>query len=89
VWHGALLSSAMFTLGKYGLALYFKYATPTSAFGAAGSLAAVLLWVYYSSFILFFGAEFTKVDAKRHRAMPDADENPQAHRYHHLRAHAA
>ena len=41
--------------------LYFRYAAPTSAFRAAGSLAAVLLWVYYSSFILFFGAEFTKL----------------------------
>ena len=65
VWRGALLSSAMFTVGKYMLALYFKYAAPTSAFGAAGSLAAVMLWVYYSSFILFFGAEFTKVESSR------------------------
>jgi membrane protein len=61
VWSGALLTAVLFTLGKYGLTLYFKYGTPTSAFGAAGSLAAVLLWVYYSAFILFFGAEFTKV----------------------------
>ncbi len=66
VWIGALLTAALFTGGKYGLALYFKYGTPTSAFGAAGSLAAVLLWVYYSSFILFFGAEFTKVWALAH-----------------------
>ncbi len=58
---GALLTAALFTIGKYGLAIYFKKAAPTSAFGAAGSLAAVLLWVYYSAFILFFGAEFTKV----------------------------
>jgi len=66
VWLGAVLTAALFIVGKYGLALYFKYATPTSAFGAAGSLAAVLLWVYYSSFILFFGAEFTKVWSLRH-----------------------
>jgi membrane protein len=70
VWMGALLTAGMFTIGKYALALYFKYATPTSAFGAAGSLAAVLLWVYYSSFILFFGAEFTKVWTKRHDHAP-------------------
>ncbi|HEX4125382.1 MAG TPA: YhjD/YihY/BrkB family envelope integrity protein, partial [Tepidisphaeraceae bacterium] len=44
-----------------GLAEYFKLAAPSSAYGAAGSLAAVMLWVYYSAFILFFGAEFTKV----------------------------
>ncbi|HWE04849.1 MAG TPA: YihY/virulence factor BrkB family protein [Tepidisphaeraceae bacterium] len=61
VWAGAVLTAALFIVGKYGLALYFKYGTPTSAFGAAGSLVAVLLWVYYSAFILFFGAEFTKV----------------------------
>ena len=60
-------------LGKYGLAMYFKYAAPTSAFGAAGSLAAVLLWVYYSGFILFFGAEFTKAWALAHghHVVPD------------------
>jgi hypothetical protein len=61
VWHAALISGVLFTLGKYGLAIYFKYEAPTSAFGVAGSLVAVLLWVYYSSFILFFGAEFSKV----------------------------
>jgi membrane protein len=66
VWHASLLTGALFTLGKYGLAAYFRYATPTSAFGAAGSLVAVLLWVYYSSFILFFGAEYSKVWAKQH-----------------------
>lgn len=58
---GALATAILFTVGKYALAIYFKKAAPTSAFGAAGSLAAVLLWVYYSAFILFFGAEFTKV----------------------------
>jgi membrane protein len=57
---GGLVTAVLFTIGKYGLAVYFKIATPTSAFGAAGSLAAVMLWVYYSAFILFFGAEFTK-----------------------------
>jgi membrane protein len=71
VWHASLMTGALFTVGKYGLALYFKYGTPTSAFGAAGSLVAVLLWVYYSSFILFFGAEFTKVWAKRHDGRAD------------------
>lgn len=75
VWRGALLSGIMFTLGKYGLALYFKYASPTSAFGAAGTLAAVMIWVYYSSFILFFGAEFTKIQGKLDDPLPSpADE---------------
>jgi membrane protein len=66
VWGGGLLTAVLFTAGKYALAAYFGYAAPTSAFGAAGSLAAVMLWVYYSSFILFFGAEFTKVWSLRH-----------------------
>jgi membrane protein len=70
VWAGATLTAVLFTLGKYGLAMYFVYASPTSAFGAAGSLVAVLLWVYYSSFILFFGAEFTKVWSVRHLHEP-------------------
>jgi membrane protein len=66
VWLGAVITAACFIVGKYALALYFRFASPTSAFGAAGSLAAVMLWVYYSSFILFFGAEFTKVWSIHH-----------------------
>ena len=66
VWLGGGLTAVLFTAGKYALAAYFRFGTPTSAFGAAGSLAAVMLWVYYSSFILFFGAEFTKVWSERH-----------------------
>ncbi len=63
-WVGAFLSGLLFVAGKYGLALYFKYAAPASAFGAMGSLAAVLIWIYYSCMIVFFGAEFTQVFAK-------------------------
>ncbi|MDB5297134.1 MAG: Ribonuclease [Phycisphaerales bacterium] len=75
VWVGGTLTGVLFTAGKYALAAYFGRAAPTSAFGAAGSLAAVMLWVYYSSFILFFGAEFTKVWSVRHlhdRVEPEA-----------------
>ena len=74
VWLGAAITAACFIVGKYALALYFRLASPTSAFGAAGSLAAVMLWVYYSSFILFFGAEFTKVWSIHHlghRVVPE------------------
>ena len=46
------------------LGLYFRFGSTTSAYGAAGSFVAVLLWVYYSGWILFFGAEFTSVYAK-------------------------
>jgi membrane protein len=61
VWLGALIGAILFTGGRHGLALYFKYAAHNSVYGAAGSLAAVLLWVYYSAFSLYYGAEFTKI----------------------------
>jgi membrane protein len=64
VWAGAIATSVLFVLGKFGLGVYFSYADPTSAFGAAGSLALLLLWIYYSAMILFLGAEFTQVLAK-------------------------
>jgi membrane protein len=61
---GAFITAVLFTLGRYGLALYFKFAAPTSVYGAAGSLAAVLIWIYYSAQIVLFGAVFTQVYAK-------------------------
>jgi len=63
VWIGALLTAALFKLGEYGLGYYFERSDPTSAFGAAGSMILLLLWVYYSVQILFLGAEFTQVYA--------------------------
>jgi membrane protein len=65
-WVGAGISAMLFLAGKYGLAIYFRYGSPTSAFGAVGSLAAVLIWVYYSCLIVFFGAELTQVFVKFH-----------------------
>jgi membrane protein len=65
VWHGALVTALLFTLGKLGIGLYLGKAAPGSAFGAAGSLIALIVWVYYSAQILFFGAEFTQVYARR------------------------
>jgi len=64
VWIGALFTSALFTLGKFLLGFYLGRAATASAYGAAGSVVIVLMWVYYSSIILFFGAEFTQVHAK-------------------------
>ncbi len=64
VFLGALVTAVLFKLGQYLLALYFKFGSATSLYGAAGSFVAVLLWVYYSGWILFFGAEFTSVYAK-------------------------
>jgi membrane protein len=65
VWHGALIATILFSAGRFGLAIYFKYARINNIYGAAGSLVAVLTWIYYSCFSLFFGAEFTKVWTRR------------------------
>jgi membrane protein len=64
VWLGSLLTGTLFTLGKIALAFYFGKANPASGYGAAGSVILILLWVSYSSMILFFGAEFTAAFAK-------------------------
>jgi membrane protein len=61
VWHGALIAAILFSAGRFGLSIFFKYARINNMYGAAGSLIAVLTWIYYSCFSLFFGAEFTKV----------------------------
>ena len=63
VWIGAALTSILFIIGKFGLGLYFGKADPAGAYGAAGSIVLILLWVSYSSMIVFFGAEFTKAYA--------------------------
>lgn len=66
VWIGAALTALLFTLGKSVIALYLAKTPITSAFGAAGSAIAGLLWVYYSAQIFFLGAEFTKLYARRY-----------------------
>jgi len=65
VWSGAAFTALLFTVGKYLIGLYLGKGSATSAFGAAGSLAVILLWVYYASQILLFGAQFTYVRAMR------------------------
>lgn len=60
VWVGALFTAGLFLLGKFAIGYYLSTSTIGTSFGAAGSLAILLAWVYYSSAILFFGAEFTK-----------------------------
>ncbi len=65
VWIGAFITAALFTVGKFALGLYLGKSSVSSSYGAAGSLIVLLLWVYYSSQILFFGAEFTQVYANR------------------------
>jgi membrane protein len=65
VWLGAAVTALLFWLGQWLLRLYLTWSQPTSAYGAAGSLALVLLWMYYSAMIFFLGAEFTQVLAQR------------------------
>jgi membrane protein len=68
VWIGAALTSLLFTIGKSLIGLYLGKSGVASAYGAAGSLVVVLIWIYYSAQILLFGAEFTQVHAQRHRS---------------------
>jgi membrane protein len=67
---GAFLTAALFTLGKVLIALYLRRSTAGSVYGAAGSFVLLLLWIYYSSQIFFFGAEFTKTWADTHGMPP-------------------
>ncbi len=64
VWIGSFVTSLLFELGKTSLGLYFGKANPGSGYGAAGSIVLILLWVSYSSMIVFFGAEFTHAYAE-------------------------
>lgn len=64
VWLGAIVTAALFTIGRYLIALYLSRSTVASIYGTAGSLVALLIWIYYSCAILFYGAEFTR--AYRH-----------------------
>jgi membrane protein len=66
VWIGAAVTALLFTVGKLLIGLYLGHASVGSTFGAAGSLLVFLVWVYYSAQILFFGAEFTQVYARRY-----------------------
>jgi membrane protein len=80
VWLGAFVTSLLFVFGKWAIGLYMGRAAVTSAFGAAGSIVALLVWVYYASFIVLFGAEFTHAYAKlleEHVTPPEAGAKRQ------------
>jgi membrane protein len=64
VWIGAAATAVLFSAGRYLISLYLSHSTVQSTYGAAGSLAVLLLWVYYSAQIFFLGAEFTQVYAR-------------------------
>ncbi|WP_140985338.1 YihY/virulence factor BrkB family protein [Asticcacaulis tiandongensis] len=61
VWVGAAITAILFSFGKYLIGLYLGQSALSSAYGAAGSLIVLLVWIYYSTQIFFFGAEFTQV----------------------------
>lgn len=66
VWVGAFVTAALFSAGKYVLGLYLGTSSVASSYGAAGSVVALVVWVYYSSQLVFLGAEFTQVFARRY-----------------------
>jgi membrane protein len=77
VWLGAATTSLLFAAGKFLIGFYLGHSTVTSIYGAAGSLVTLLLWVYYSSLMFFFGAELTQVYATRHGSKVIYAENAQ------------
>jgi membrane protein len=77
VWVGAATTALLFTVGKFLIGLYLGRSTAVSAYGAAGSVVLLLLWVYYSAQILFFGAEITEVYANRYGTRLQPTENAE------------
>lgn len=75
VWVGAMVTALLFELGKFGLSIYFGKSDPGSGYGAAGSIILILLWVSYSSMIVFYGAEFTHAYAELHDGYIPPDKN--------------
>jgi membrane protein len=78
VWLGATVTGLLFTAGKYCLGLYLSRGSVVSAYGAAGSLVVIMLWVYYSSLILLFGAELTRVYAESRGHVSRSENNAES-----------
>jgi membrane protein len=85
VFIGALMTAVLFSVGKLGIGFYLGQASVGSYYGAAGSFVVLLLWVYYSALVCFFGAEFTHVYARHTRthiqtqehAVPAGEKSPR------------
>jgi len=75
VWVGAAMTSFLFTIGKFLIGLYLGKSDVASAYGAAGSIVIILIWVYYSAQLLLFGAEFTAVYANRYGSRIEPADN--------------
>jgi membrane protein len=78
VWIGAVTTSLLFSVGKFLIGFYLGHGAVTSIYGAAGSLVTLLLWVYYSSLMFFFGAELTQVYATRYGSKAVSLKNTRA-----------
>jgi len=78
VWIGAFITSLLFVIGKSLLGIYFGQVDPGSTYGAAGIVVLVLLWVSYSSMILFFGAEFTYSYSERYKSGIESSSLPKS-----------
>lgn len=76
VWISAAATAVLFWVGQWVIALYLAHSAVASAFGAAGSLVVILVWVYYSSQILFFGADLTKVYARTYGSLALSSGDP-------------
>jgi len=75
VWIGAAFTSLLFTIGKFLIGFYLGRSSVASAYGAASSLAIILIWVYYSAQIFLFGAEFTRVYAKKYGSQSETSQH--------------
>lgn len=75
VWTGAAVTSLLFTVGKYLIGIYLGRTATANAYGAAGSFVVLLIWIYYSASISFFGAEFTCIYARQHRTKIRPEEH--------------
>lgn len=71
VWIGAFVTALLFVIAKFALGLYFGHSDPASAYGAAGTIILIMLWVSYAGLILLFGAEFTRTYANSRGAKPE------------------
>jgi membrane protein len=78
VWLGAAVTALLFSIGKFAIGLYLGHSSMASSYGVAGSFVVLLVWVYYSAQILFFGAELTQVYANNYgsKIVPNANAQP-------------
>jgi membrane protein len=75
-WFGAFITAALFTLGKFLIGLYIAHGSVASAYGAAGTLVVLLVWVYYSALIVLFGAELTRAYSQHGTDQDDEQAAP-------------